>query len=479
MRFDCALPLALWELRFEGAGRLFERAEHVATRRDAYETVEIQRRPALHRLARAALVSLRPRPTAVASRPLRAARLGRRARSRSAAAATRSPGAACATTPGACATGRRVPYWRWFGMIADPDNFLVLNNVGTPDGGETAGGFLMRDGVLAPIVDCETESELDPELGCQRSFVARARDATGATTTLAGRAIEVAPLRQRRDGRLTHVNEGLTEYDWDGRRAIGISEYLIQRAGRHERRSRTATRRDARTTARRELLQRLIRFDTTNPPGNERECIAFIDGLLRDAGYRERPARARARAGPTWSRGCPGRGAAPPLLLYGHVDVVTTAGQRWTPPPVRRRRARRLHLGPRRGRHEGRRRDDARRVPAREGARASSPPGDVIFCALADEEDDGRLRRRVARARARASCSRACGTRSASSAASRLHQAGRRFYPIQVAEKQVCTLRATVRGPGGHGSMPVRGGAMARLATDARAARPAAACRST
>jgi acetylornithine deacetylase/succinyl-diaminopimelate desuccinylase-like protein len=42
--------------------------------------------------------------------------------------------------------------------------------------------------------------------------------------------------------------------------------------------------------------------------------------------------------------------------------------------------------------------------------------------------------------------------------------AGRRFYPIMVAEKQVCRLRATVRGPGGHGSLHWRGGAMARLA---------------
>ena len=30
-----------------------------------------------------------------------------------------------------------------------------------------------------------------------------------------------------------------------------------------------------------ELLRQLIRFDTTNPPGNERECILFINGLLK------------------------------------------------------------------------------------------------------------------------------------------------------------------------------------------------------
>ncbi|HEX8204762.1 MAG TPA: M20/M25/M40 family metallo-hydrolase, partial [Solirubrobacteraceae bacterium] len=42
--------------------------------------------------------------------------------------------------------------------------------------------------------------------------------------------------------------------------------------------------------------------------------------------------------------------------------------------------------------------------------------------------------------------------------------AGRRFYPIQVLEKQLCWMRATVRGPGGHGSLPMRGGTMARMA---------------
>ena len=41
-----------------------------------------------------------------------------------------------------------------------------------------------------------------------------------------------------------------------------------------------------------------------------------------------------------------------------------------------------------------------------------------------------------------------------------LHSGGLRFYPIQVAEKQMCQLKATVRGPGGHAARPMRGGAM-------------------
>ncbi|MFL5918694.1 MAG: M20 family metallopeptidase, partial [Gaiellaceae bacterium] len=81
-----------------------------------------------------------------------------------------------------------------------------------------------------------------------------------------------------------------------------------------------------------ELLQQLIRFDTTNPPGNEADCMAFVRGLLEDAGcrvetYAKDPARpnvvARLRGG----------GTRLPLLLQGHVDVVTTSGQDWSRPP--------------------------------------------------------------------------------------------------------------------------------------------------
>ena len=52
-----------------------------------------------------------------------------------------------------------------------------------------------------------------------------------------------------------------------------------------------------------ELLRDLIRFDTTNPPGNERACISYIEGLLTDAGI-ESTIRAREPERPNLSRGC-------------------------------------------------------------------------------------------------------------------------------------------------------------------------------
>jgi hypothetical protein len=231
-RFACRQPLLLWELRLRGQGRLFERAEHVATDRESFRTVE------LDGLVRFTTwcdpLSFRSGlPAGVAE------------------AHYEQPGSVAGVLEvdgrrrGLSGHGLRdhswgvrdwqgVPYWRWFGLVVDPETFVLVNNVGRSDGGESAGGYLRRDGVLAPIVACETESELDPELGCQRSFTARAEDERGRTTVLSGRALEVAPLRQRRGGRLTLVNEALTEYRWEGHSGVGISEYLVQRPHQEE-----------------------------------------------------------------------------------------------------------------------------------------------------------------------------------------------------------------------------------------------------
>jgi hypothetical protein len=117
-----------------------------------------------------------------------------------------------------------VPYWRWLGLLVDPDTFVLLNTVGTADGGETAGGCLMHDGVLEPVVQARID-------GDQRGFRAVATDATGRRAELRGGAVSVAPLRQRRDGRLTLViptPPTLTELTWGPHAGLAISEWLVQ-----------------------------------------------------------------------------------------------------------------------------------------------------------------------------------------------------------------------------------------------------------
>ncbi len=81
-----------------------------------------------------------------------------------------------------------------------------------------------------------------------------------------------------------------------------------------------------------EILQRLIQFDTSNPPGNEAECIAFINQLLTQAGIETR-LLAKSSSRPNLIARLPGRGNSPPLLLYGHVDVVPAENEGWQQPP--------------------------------------------------------------------------------------------------------------------------------------------------
>ena len=81
-----------------------------------------------------------------------------------------------------------------------------------------------------------------------------------------------------------------------------------------------------------ELLQQLLRFDTTNPPGNEADCVNYVAGLLTEQDI-DFQILARDDARLNLLARLPGAGQAPPLLLYGHVDVVTTVGQHWTHPP--------------------------------------------------------------------------------------------------------------------------------------------------
>ena len=209
-----------------------------------------------------------------------------------------------------------------------------------------------------------------------------------------------------------------------------------------------------------ELLQELIRFDTTNPPGDEAACVEFVRAQLEAAGcetelYAKEPSRPNLLARI-------GGGAAPPLLLQGHVDVVTTAGQAWTHPPFEGR----LEDGAVWGRGAlDMKAGVAMLVDAFLRAKRENVelPGDLVLLVLADEENGGDL---GARFLVEEHPELFAGMRYALGefGGFTLHLGGKRFYPIQVAEKQICWLKATVRGPGGHGAMINRGGTVARLA---------------
>ena len=209
-----------------------------------------------------------------------------------------------------------------------------------------------------------------------------------------------------------------------------------------------------------EILQNLIRFDTTNPPGKEAECIDYINRLIQSAGIDTRvlyqdPAR------PNLLCRIKGNGNAPPLLLYGHVDVVTTTGQVWQYPPF-----------------EGRIVDGflwGRGALDMKGAVAMMLcaflrakyeniylAGDVVLCIMSDEEAGGDF---GAKFLVENHTDYFKGIRYAISefGGFSLYFKGKKFFPIEVIQKQVCRIKATIRSRSGHGAFVMKDGAMAKL----------------
>ncbi len=209
-----------------------------------------------------------------------------------------------------------------------------------------------------------------------------------------------------------------------------------------------------------ELLQKLLQFDTTNPPGNEAACIAFIRGLLTEAGI-ESTVLERTPNRPNLIARLTGQGKASPILLYGHVDVVTTESQQWRHPPFEGKLVDGFVWG--RGALDMKG-GVAMMLAAflRAKAEGVKLPGDVVLAIVSDEEAGGDEGARFL-VEEHPELFRGIRYAIGEFGGFSLYIGKKRFYPIMVAEKQICWIKATVRGQGGHGSMPVHGGAMAKL----------------
>jgi acetylornithine deacetylase/succinyl-diaminopimelate desuccinylase-like protein len=210
-----------------------------------------------------------------------------------------------------------------------------------------------------------------------------------------------------------------------------------------------------------ELLRQLIRFDTTNPPGNEAPCIQYIDQLLQSAGY-QTALFAKDPNRPNLITRLKGQGKAPGFLLYGHVDVVTTIGQAWTHPPFEGKIAD--------GYIWGRGALDMKSGVAmmvasllRAAVEGLKPAGDIVLAVLSDEEAGGTY---GARFLVENHAEQFAGIRYAIGefGGFPVTIGGRTFTFIQVSEKQPCLLEVTAHGSAGHGARPMRGGTMAKLA---------------
>jgi acetylornithine deacetylase/succinyl-diaminopimelate desuccinylase-like protein len=209
----------------------------------------------------------------------------------------------------------------------------------------------------------------------------------------------------------------------------------------------------------RRICQALLRMDTTNPPGNERPCAQYLRDQFAEVGLASE-----------LLEGEPGRtnivvrhrgtGKRPPLLLTAHLDVVEADPSKWRKPPFSGEEFE--------GCLWGRGAVDMKHMAAmsaavvrRLAATETKLDRDIIFAGVADEEAGCELGSKflVENHRSLVEAEYALGEVGGFS----LNLGDHTFYPIQVAEKGFCWVRARVTGEPGHGSMPRQDSAITRL----------------
>lgn len=217
------------------------------------------------------------------------------------------------------------------------------------------------------------------------------------------------------------------------------------------------------------ILQKLLSFNTTNPPGNERECIMYIEDLLRSHGIESNLLALDANR-PNLIATIRGTGQAPPLLLYGHVDVVPTEGQSWNLPPF----SGDIYDGYVWGRGALDMKGGIAMLLSaflEAKSREHELPRDVVLTIVSDEEAGGRFGSKFL---VEHHAERFTGIRHAIGefGGFSFYVGKQKFYPIMVAEKRLCWLKTTIKGSGGHGSQAKAKSAVAMLGDIIQRLRP-------
>lgn len=209
-----------------------------------------------------------------------------------------------------------------------------------------------------------------------------------------------------------------------------------------------------------EFLSTLIRFDTTNPPGNEGACARWIAEQLRSVGVEPTVVEANGRPNVVARLEGDGSGGGP-ILMTGHMDVVPVDGDLWTADPFAAEQ--------RDGYLLGRGTVDMKYMVAhcliafmRAVQSGKRPSRDLIFAAVSDEEEGCTHGSRFL-VEEHADLVRAEYMLGEFGGFS-LDVKGLRYYPIQIAEKGACQLRMTATGDPGHGSVPHGNNAVVKLA---------------
>jgi acetylornithine deacetylase/succinyl-diaminopimelate desuccinylase-like protein len=203
-----------------------------------------------------------------------------------------------------------------------------------------------------------------------------------------------------------------------------------------------------------ELLQRLVRINTVNPPGAERPAQELLAGLLKDAGF-EVELLGRTDERPNLVARLRGTGDGPTLCLLSHVDTVLADAGEWQRDPWSGDVVDGVLWG--RGAQDMKSQTAAEVTAALALARSGWRPahGDLLVVSVVDEETGGGegamwlTEHRPDAVRCDLLLNEGAGTV--------FPFGGERLYGVCVAEKGVFRFTVTTDGVAGHASTPKTG----------------------
>jgi acetylornithine deacetylase/succinyl-diaminopimelate desuccinylase-like protein len=202
------------------------------------------------------------------------------------------------------------------------------------------------------------------------------------------------------------------------------------------------------------LLGRLIRFNTVNPPGDERPAQEFLAEHLSAAGFECELLGAEPNR-PNLVARLRGRSDGPTLCYLGHVDTVLADAEEWTRDPWSGEVADGYLWG--RGALDMKSQVAAEIAAAASLARGGWRParGDLLIVAVVDEETGGELgaqwitENHPEKVR--------CDLLVNEGGGAFFEYGGKRCYGVCCAEKGVFRFTVTTDGVAGHASMPGMG----------------------
>jgi hypothetical protein len=119
-------------------------------------------------------------------------------------------------------------FYRWLTANFGADFGFMASEIVGRDGSATRGGFLHRGRELVLVKDVEIETEWTEPEHVHEGLRVRLHCIDGQILSVEGRVLSLVPLRNRRDGRVTRISEGMTEWRCADRTGYGLSEYLDQ-----------------------------------------------------------------------------------------------------------------------------------------------------------------------------------------------------------------------------------------------------------